>query len=92
MIFKCHYGVMAHLVMREPSRLDHIPPADRFFVEFYWKQKNRADRCKIALLREQLLIGEIDEAAARRAVPGPNLKLAAAKAEWEARRTGSEKA
>ena len=81
---------MAELLVQEPSRLNHIPPADRFFVDSYWKQKNRADRCKIAQLREQLLIGEIGEDEARRTAPGPNLKLAAAKAKWQTRRAGSE--
>lgn len=92
MLFKSQYAVMAKLLVQEPSRLKHIPPADRFFVEFYWKQAKRADRCKIALLREQLLNGEIDENGARCAAPGQNLKLAVAKARWQERRVDSERA
>ena len=92
MLFRSQYAVMAKLLVQEPSQLKHIPPADRFFVEFYWKQTKRPDRCKVALLREQLLNGEIDENAARCAAPGQNPKLAAAKVRWQERRVGSERA
>lgn len=92
MLFKHHYAVMAELLVQEPSQLKYVPPADRFFVDFYWKQTKRADKCKVALLREQLLNEEIDDDEARRAAPGPNLKLAAAKARWQEKRVGSERA
>lgn len=72
-LFRCHYAAAT----QEPSRLKHIVPADPSSVDFYWKQKKRADRGKAALLRQQLLSWEIDEDAARCAAPGPSPKLAA---------------